>query len=224
MVDLWAVLAPILLIDVLNPVLFAFMVYAAGSNRPIGNSMAVLAGHTLAYFIAGLLLVFAYDKLALRMANPERVDGVIEAALGLALIWLAWYSSRNDGKEPDQGTSDLSLAQAFGLGAVINVIGIPFALPYFAALAQIVQEYHSLQFELTNVGLYNAAYAAPFLIVPLLRAVMGEGSAVTLGRINATLERVSDAIMPWLLLGLGLFLVADGMHFFYRGLGVLEAY
>jgi hypothetical protein len=42
MLDLWAVLIPILLADIVNPVLFAFMVYAVGTDRPLGNSIAAL--------------------------------------------------------------------------------------------------------------------------------------------------------------------------------------
>ena len=50
MTELLAVIAPFLLIDALNPVLFAMLIYAAGSARPIANSSAMLLGHTLAYF------------------------------------------------------------------------------------------------------------------------------------------------------------------------------
>jgi hypothetical protein len=50
MSDIWPSLVPILLADVVNPVLFAFMVYAAGTDRPIANSSALLLGHTVAYF------------------------------------------------------------------------------------------------------------------------------------------------------------------------------
>ncbi len=33
--EIWAILLPILLTDVMNPVLFAFLVYAAGTDRPV---------------------------------------------------------------------------------------------------------------------------------------------------------------------------------------------
>lgn len=48
MLGLWAVLSPMLLADVVNPVLFAFMVYAVGTERPLGNSISALLGHTTA--------------------------------------------------------------------------------------------------------------------------------------------------------------------------------
>lgn len=59
MLDLWAVLIPILLADVVNPVLFAFMVYmvyAVGTDRPLSNSISALLGHTAAYLSFGIVL------------------------------------------------------------------------------------------------------------------------------------------------------------------------
>ena len=61
--ELWAVLLPILLTDVVNPVLFAFMVFAAGSVRPVTNSASMLLGHTLAYFGAGIVLALLVDAV-----------------------------------------------------------------------------------------------------------------------------------------------------------------
>jgi hypothetical protein len=51
--ELWSVLLPILLTDVVNPVLFAFLVYAAGTDRPVAFSSSMLLGHTTAYFLVG---------------------------------------------------------------------------------------------------------------------------------------------------------------------------
>jgi hypothetical protein len=54
MAEIWSILTPILLTDIINPVLFAFMVYAVGSERPIVNAGSMLLGHTLADFTGGL--------------------------------------------------------------------------------------------------------------------------------------------------------------------------
>ena len=100
MAELWATLLPILLADVLNPVLFAFMVYAAGTQQPLANSSAILAGHTAAYFGAGLILLFAADSITQRLANPQTIDIVIELPIGLALLWAALRSRSDTGKRP----------------------------------------------------------------------------------------------------------------------------
>ncbi|MDH3906918.1 MAG: hypothetical protein OEV16_14850, partial [Gammaproteobacteria bacterium] len=67
MIDLFAVLLPILLVDVVNPVLFAMLVFAAGSNRPVSNSSAILAGHTLAYFVAGVAIAHGMEQISDRL-------------------------------------------------------------------------------------------------------------------------------------------------------------
>ncbi len=41
MTELLAVITPLLLIDALNPVLFALLIYAAGTARPVANSSAI---------------------------------------------------------------------------------------------------------------------------------------------------------------------------------------
>ena len=60
MSELWAVALPILAIDVANPVLLAAVILAATTSSPYSNGLAVIAGHTLAYFAVG---VFSYHKI-----------------------------------------------------------------------------------------------------------------------------------------------------------------
>ena len=80
-------LFPILLSDVLNPVLFTFMLYAVGSNRPVATSSAMLSGHTAAYITSGVVLAYTLEKLSTRLANPQTIDFVIEFVIAIALIW-----------------------------------------------------------------------------------------------------------------------------------------
>jgi hypothetical protein len=75
--EVWTVLFPILLTDIVNPVLFAFMVYAAGTGRPVLLSSSMLLGHTAAYFSAGIVLALFMESIATRLANPRMIDFVI---------------------------------------------------------------------------------------------------------------------------------------------------
>jgi len=90
MFDLWKVLVPILITDVLNPVLFGFMVYTAGTHRPKTNSIAVLVGHTTAYLCGGIVLALGFERIAHRLANPKFIDFIIELIVGLILIWTGY--------------------------------------------------------------------------------------------------------------------------------------
>jgi cytochrome c biogenesis protein CcdA len=215
--EVWTVLFPILLTDVVNPVLFAFMVYAAGGNRPVLLSSSMLLGHTVAYFSAGIVLALFMETIASWFANPRTIDFVIELMLGLVLLWVAFGSSKSTGKRPDEKAPELTVLSSFGFGAVVNFIGIPFAVPYFAAIDQILKTDLSTTKAVLMLLSYNLAYAVPFALVPLLSAVMGERAKPILGRINEVLDKVSGFLMPAMLGLIGLALLADAIKYFVTG-------
>jgi cytochrome c biogenesis protein CcdA len=209
------------LADVVNPVLFAFMVYAAGTERPLANSTAVLLGHTASYLIFGIALGFAFEAIAERLANPRSIDFSVGLVIGLLLLWAAWRSSRADKTEKSETRVErLTPLKAFGLGAIINLIGLPFALPYFAALDQILKADLSVTGSVLAVTGYNLAYAAPFLVVPALTLLLGDKSRPLLARINERVDRVSAFLMPLMLFLVGAAMVADAVRYFAVGEGL----
>ena len=215
--DNWGILFPILLSDVLNPVLFTFMVYAAGSKRPVSVSSAMLLGHTAAYMTCGVILAYSIEKLSARLANPQTIDFVIELVIACALLWLVLRTRKDKGKRPDENTPEFTVWKAFGFGAAVNIIGIPFAVPYFAAIDQLLKSDLDTMGVVTGLTIYNAAYALPFLLIPLLTAIMGDRSKPILARVNGFMEKAGDIIMPLLLLAIGLALLVDSVWFFVRG-------
>jgi cytochrome c biogenesis protein CcdA len=215
--EIWAVLLPILVTDVINPVLFAFMVYAAGTDRPVALSSSMLLGHTTAYFSAGIVLALAMEAISARLANPKSIDFVIELVLGLFLLWLAFRSSSETGNRPDEDTPQLTILSAFTFGAIVNFIGIPFAVPYFAAIDQILKADFSTTEAVLMLLSYNLVYALPFAMVPILSMVMGAGAKPILARVNAFLDRVSGFLMPALLGLIGVALLADAIKYFVSG-------
>jgi cytochrome c biogenesis protein CcdA len=99
-------------------------------------------------------------------------------------------------------------------GAMVNVIGLPFAVPYFAAIDQFLKADLDTADVLTALLLYNLAYALPFLVIPVMTAIMGDKSRPMLERANAILERGSAFLMCLLLGLIGLALLADGASYF----------
>ena len=217
MTELWPTLLPILLADAVNPVLFAFLVYAAGTERPVINSSALLIGHTLSYFAAGLLLAGGLQQITERLSHPKEIDYVIGLVVGIVLLWVALRSRKDTGKRPNETTPDLGPAGYAMFGAVVNFTGIPFALPYFAALSRILQADLPTEQAVVTLIAYNVAYALPFAAVPLLIAVVGERAKPLLDRINAFLDKASAILMPLLLLLLGAALVTDAVYYFATG-------
>ena len=220
MIEIWAVLAPILIADIINPVLFAFMVYAVSTKHPIVNSSAILIGHSLAYFCAGIILALGLGRISERLANPQHIDFIIELVIGLLLLIVALRSTKKTEKRRKEDSKDLTPIKALGLGAIVNFVGIPFALPYFAALDQILKADFTVTEAVLVLISYNLLYALPFVIVPILVASIGERSRPLLQRINDALDRFSSFLMPVLLFLVGLGLVADAISYFVTGEGL----
>ncbi len=215
--EIWTVLLPILLTDVVNPVLFAFLVYAASTNRPVLLSGSMLLGHTVAYFGAGVGLALFMEKITAYLSTPHTIDFIIELILGAVLIWLAFQARKDPGKRPDENAPKLTIFSAFTFGAVVNFVGIPFAVPYFAAIDQVLKaDFTAMQVVAVLLG-YNLLYAIPFAIVPVLSAIMGKDAQPLLARVNAGLERASTILMPLLLGLVGLALLLDAASYFIRG-------
>jgi cytochrome c biogenesis protein CcdA len=220
MIETATVLIPFLVADVINPVLFAFLVYAAGSERPVVNCSALLLGHTTAYLGAGVAIAIGLENIINYLANPSRIDYLIGLVVGLFLLWIAFPNTdKSKPKQPEQSGA-LSPLSAFGFGAVINFVGIPFALPYFAAISQILKADFETHEALLLLVAYNILYALPFLIVPALVVILGERSRPLLQRINEQLDRVSAFLMPALLGLCGLALVGDALLYFVTGKGL----
>jgi cytochrome c biogenesis protein CcdA len=187
MLDVWAVLVPILLADLVSPVLFAFMVYAAGTDRPLSNPSAVLLGHTVAYLGFGIVLAFAFDTITGRLANPKPVDFGLGLLVGVLLLWVAWRSrSASKPEQSEPKVENLTPLKAFGIGAVINIFGLPFALAYCAAIDQILKADLTVTDSVIVLAGYNLGYALPFLMVPALALALGDRSRPVLARASTT--------------------------------------
>lgn len=196
------------------------MVYAVGTPRPVLTSSAMLLGHTAAYFGAGIVIALGLETITRYLANPSTIDYLIALVLGLLLLWVALLAAKKpEAKRPEESGSMTPLS-AFGMGAVINFIGIPFALPYFAAIDQVLKANLSTGDSLVLLVAYNLVYALPFLIVPILVTTLGERARPLLQKINATLDRASAVLMPVLLGLAGLALVADALLYFATGKGL----
>lgn len=217
MIDLFLNLIPLLVVDVLNPMLFALMLVAIGTSKPFANSIAFLAGHTASYFVSGIIIALGLEWILDRLENPLPVDFVLELLVGLACLWAALAARDGKASEQKEPEGELNPVYCFGYGAVINFIGVPFALPYFAVVNQVLKANLSVESSLLVLALYNAAYALPFLLVPIAVAAIGDRSKPVLEKINAMLVKLVDTLMPILLLLVGVALTADALSFLITG-------
>jgi len=221
--NLWPVLAPFLIVDVLNAVLFGFLVYAAGTSRPVINSLMLLLGHTVAYFVAGVLLTIALEPLLERLLNPGTADYAIQLLLGLILLWLVLPNGKRSDEANKTSAASLTPLSSFSLGATVNFVTIPFAIPYAAAISQILKADLSVPESLLVLSVYNLVYALPFVVVPIMVVVacMGERSTPMLQSINEFLVRITGYLLPPFLGLVGVALLVDAGWYFSTGQGLI---
>ena len=107
---------------------------------------------------------------------------------------------------PQAGTG-----RAFALGALINLTGMWGALPYFAAIAKILQEDLSPAGSLVALLSYNLVFLLPLTLFPLLHLLIG-------ARVQSLFTAAGQRMRAWgmrlltiLLIGLGFLLVIDGI-------------
>ena len=228
MSEIWGVSLPILIVDVANPVLLAAVILALSSQRPYISSLAMIGGHTMAYFFAGSLIILGLadflsnilSPVLNRISNPQVIDYAISLVLGFILIGIAtfWKTSppKPVEKRPEQDKG--GIFSAFIFGATVSFVGIPFALPYFAFINQL---YKLEEGQMVGALLvYNVLYALPFLLVPASLAIFGKAVIPMLGKINELVERNSVYILPVILGLVGLTISIDAALFFVFGEGL----
>jgi len=224
MTTLIGYLIPIVIADVINPVLLAAVVYALASRRPYATSLSVLAGWFVVYLTAGVILAEAIDWIAARLASPGPIEFSVQLVVGVLSLWAGFQAVRASAppkraaKRPEFNESrGLGVGAAFLLGASINVIGLPFAVPYFAAVNQIVKADPEYVTGLAVLVLYNVLYLLPFLGVIAVQAIFREESRPMLEWLSAWMDRIGNVVLPGLLLLLGGVLFLDAIFYFVTG-------
>jgi len=225
MLELLAYLVPIVIVDAMNPALAAAMIFALGTHRPYRAAFWVLSGWFAIYFPAGIGLAVGLERITGALASPRPSDFLIQTPIALAMIWFAYKSARAseeskaDKRVPQVGGSSHTLGVFSGLllGATINLVGLPFALPYFAAIDQMLKTDLSFTGAVFVLTLYNLAYILPFATLALLRFIYRDQADALFERINAWMEKASAVIMPIMLFLIGAVLLVDVVLYFTTG-------
>jgi cytochrome c biogenesis protein CcdA len=221
MLGLFAILIPILASDIVNPVLLAAVVYAFGSRRPYTNALSILMGWFVVYFASGVALAIGLEAITNYLKNPRPIDFSIEAVIGLLLIWagiqVAKATDPKRKKKEFDDADSLTAVSGFMIGASINLVGMPFAIPYFAVIDQILKADLPHTKGLLVLLIYNLLYILPFAALVVIRRISGEKSDALFQKINNGMERIGSFLLPLLLILLGGALMVDAAFFFFSG-------
>ena len=206
-------------LDSLNPSAIALQVYLLGTTKPIPRSIAFVIGIFLAYWTSGLLAVLGLDRLiqtvivnsGFSLSTP--LFYIIQYLTGIILLIVGVTLRITTQSEPVKAPQKLNLAKTFLLGMSVTILEFPTALPYFAAIEQIVRANLDLLSTMSILALYNLIFVLPpiALIVIYLFFHRQSFALTLLQRINRSIAVYSPHIIRFLILGLGIFLIADSL-------------
>lgn len=222
-------LIPLLLADVINPVLFIAIMYTLGSNRPVRYCITLLLSFGLSYFVAGLLLAYGLDAIGEWLHAARQFDYAIEFLLALLLLYFGWSQYQSKDVHPEESLKEprnIHSRRALWLGLQVNLVGLPLALPYLAAIDQI------LKAELSDLNMmflllaYNVVYLLPFVSMLLIQQFFQEASQPFFKEVYRWVDRISNRWLPWIFIALGILLLEDCISYFlgYREYSFMSLY
>jgi cytochrome c biogenesis protein CcdA len=221
MADLIIVLIPIFLLDVLAPGLLALVILLSATDRPVANPLSLLVGHTVTYFLGGVLLAQGVEQLTDALLHqwmqPRNLDFAIGVVIGLVCLAWALKPGKEPVKSPQMSEPDPKPAKCFVFGAVLRTVSLPLALPYFAAISEILKADLTTSESLIVLTTYNLAYVFPYALTLLLIVVLGDRVRPWLARANDKILSFGTAIVPWLVAALGVWLIFDAAYFWTVG-------
>lgn len=217
MVELSLILIPILVADVINPVIFAATFYVLGTSHPIRNSLLMLLSFFITYYLAGIIIAIGLESFSDAFELPNGFDYIVEIVVGIILIIFGALSYKKDYTPPANKIKKIEVmtaTQSLWLGLKVNIIGLPFAIPYFGAIDQILKAEVPLIPTLFILLIYNALYILPFFCMVLLFIVSRKQSAIVFRKMNQWINRVADKYLPIIFVILGIALLIDGILYF----------
>jgi len=227
MLDLLVTLTPISLVDSLSLMPFAMVVLATllSGPRPYVGSVSFLLGTALSYFASGVLIAFGLAGLIERVTaslvhrfwNPQAIDYWLSMVIGLALIVLGyrWAVARRERAERKDVSTGMTPAQAFMLGAGATIAGLWGALPYFAAVDQILKADAAMWEVLVALAYYNILFISIPALLVLIRAVAGKRADGLFTAVNRLLSVWGKRLLIAGMILLGLVMIADGVGWLF---------
>jgi len=226
---LFFVLTPIALLDSASilPLCLVFLVVLLAGPRPVLGSMAHIAGVLAANVVCGLVLLFGLESVfdeinayAVRLWNdPNTEELVLQILLGLLACGFGLRMARGmargaKAREAESEPDRLSPARAFVAGAGLVVVGLPGALPYFAAIDLILRADLGLPHQVSALIFYNVIFVLPLIAMVGLRLALGARSLGLLGAVKRTFDEWSGRLIGAALFVLGAVLIVDGIGWF----------
>jgi cytochrome c biogenesis protein CcdA len=201
--------------DALNPSTLApalfFAVGPHGRRDVAGFALGVFA----VSLAGGLALTFGPGQALLtRVSKPSpHTVHLIELVAGAAALPAAavlWHARAHFAARLAR-SSQKGERSAWLLGAGIMAVELPTAVPYFAAIAAIVESGHSDTTQVVLLLLYNGAFVAPLILLLMILALAGVRGAQIAARARVQLDLWAPRVAPAALVVASIVLVTLGV-------------
>ncbi len=223
MIEVILTLTPISLIDSLSLLPFAVVVLAVllSGPKPYVAATSFLLGIFLSYFAAGVVIAWGLGAVIDRVTaalvhwfkNPSATDYILSMVIGVALIALGyrWANARRVKAEQKKASPGMTPAQAFGVGAGATIAGVWGALPYFAAIDQILKANLSYGESAIALAYYNVVFVSLGAVLIPVKAFLGPRADAMFETVNRLIAVWGKRVLIAAMLVLGAVMVADGV-------------
>lgn len=227
MVSLFIILLPIALIDSASilPIGIVPLLILFNSRRPLIGSLAFIAGIFCTYIIFCFLITFGlsgvFDTLHAAVTNilknPRAVDIALQIIIGIGMAVFGFRIANTRKSKGAHGvTEDIHPWYAFHAAVVLTLIGLPGSLPFFAAANIIIRSDQSAVVKSLSLVYYTILFVFPLCIIVGIRILLGEKGDALCTSLGVFVDKWSYRIIVALLIGLGLFLILDGIGWFFN--------
>ena len=206
--------------DALNPSTLApalfFAVGPHGRRDVAGFALGVFAVSTA----GGLALAFGPGQALLTLVSkpsPHTVHLIELVAGGAALPAAAVLWHARGRVAARLARNQPSNRSAWLLGAGIMAVELPTAVPYFAAIAAVVESGHNDTTQIFLVLLYNVAFVAPLILLLVVLALAGTRGTQIAARARIQLDSWAPRVAPAALVVAAIVLLALGAIGLARG-------
>jgi cytochrome c biogenesis protein CcdA len=204
------------IVDSMNPSTIAPALYLGAGGEATRSLVGFIAGVFFTNLAAGVLLALGPGQAVMsHVPHPgDEARHLIELTAGgiLVIVGIALWIRRERVSRHVTATTQRIDRSSLLLGAGIVVVELPTALPYFAAIAAVVDSGKSIPTQVVLLAIFNLCFVLPLLAILGLYTLAGEGARRWLRRARANIDRWLATLVPGLVLVIGLALIAIGAY------------
>jgi len=199
MLALTAGVAALGIADSINPITILVALYLGSTADPAPRLAGFVGGVFAVYLMGGLALLLGPGELLAGALDGMKLPGADAAALigGVALMVaaIALWRRQSRLRAVQLPRALTQPGSAFVLGAVVTALDLPTAFPYFGAIAVIVAADAPFAVQLLLLGMFNALYVLPLMLILAARIALGARARATMARGSAAVERLAAPLL-----------------------------